>query len=29
MRTDEETKLVVAFNIRERDHLEDPGEVGG
>jgi hypothetical protein len=28
MRTDEETKLVVAFNIREREYLEDPGVDG-
>jgi hypothetical protein len=25
---DEETKLVVAFNIREREYMEDPGVDG-
>jgi hypothetical protein len=28
MRTDEETKLEVVFNIREREYLEDPGVDG-
>jgi len=28
MRMDEETKLVVAFNIREREYLEEPGVDG-